>query len=193
MRVQTSVVALLAAVLGAAPLAGQADGSPHLVVGGSVSVGSVAERCDGCTGPRLPDFSGFGWQGQVGYAVSSRFRLGVEGTWWTGDHLGVDRRLALVSLIATWYPLGRLTGFFLDGGAGYEDYKEESGPATQKATGVALQAGLGYRLPITRSISAVPFIRGLVSTGVSTAVDGSPTVESLSPSLLRFGLGVQWR
>ena len=171
----------------AIPAPGAAQTRP-VTVGAYAAIGTLHLNCS-CSGGLLPaDFDGLAWHFTVAHPVTSSLRLGIEGTWWSGQDASLHRRLGVFSAIATWSPVSRL-GLFFEGGVGYEDFQERLGANTHGATGLALQAGTGYRLPVYGGFALKPFMRVLESAAMKSATQGPGIYR---PTMVRVGVGIGW-
>jgi hypothetical protein len=158
------------------------------------SLGTLDENCTNCSGFQIASFGRLALEGQVLARLGARTSVGLEGMWWKGTYLGIYRRAVSISLIGSWRPLPS-AGLYLDAGAGYLKFTERANNSNTelRSSAVGLQLGAGYVVSIAGSISVVPFVRYLRSVGVKTRIDGAPTTAEISPKMLRFGLGLQWR
>jgi len=158
------------------------------------SVGSLKENCENCSGAQISSFSRLALEGQLLKNLGSRGAIGIEGMLWKGTYLGLYRRAVVVSIVGSWRPAPTL-GLTLEAGAGYMTFKETANGSSSelKSTGLGLQGGVAYAIPILKSISLTPFIRYLHSVGDKTTMDGSSTTGKISPKLFRCGLLLQWR
>jgi len=99
---------------------------------------------------------------KMGGTVSRSFLLGVEANVWGEQYRGAgyDRTLASLMVVGQWYP-APATGFWLRGGLGWaRDEYDEYGPGgiTLRENGSAFALGMGYDVPVGRSVSITPLL-----------------------------------
>lgn len=96
---------------------------------------------------------------KLGGTVSRSLLLGAEAQLWASDYVGQGYQRSLGSLmgVAQWYP-APAAGFWLRGGLGWarDDLRYGNGPVTQRRNGTALALGMGYDIPVARSVSVTP-------------------------------------
>lgn len=72
-------------------------------------------------------------------------------------------------------------------------YFDDSGvPVKIESSGLALEGGAGYDIPLSPKLSITAFGQYLLTTDAGAQVNGADAHESLDSSLLQFGLGMTW-
>ena len=154
--------------------------------------GSNRIDCDQCE--TIDRF--WGGQGylQAGGTLSDNFQVGGEIAFWHRSGEENDATIIGVHSIAHWFPFH--AGFFVKGGLGVTHVKSEFDVASERenggATGLGVELGLGWDLPIGDSFSLVPTAGSMVAAvgGVDLSVGPINNVVSTTWSL---GLGFSYR
>lgn len=129
----------------------------------SAGLGAGAESFDARDGLGWSDGKG-GGSGylKLGGTVSPSLLLGVEGNLWAASYYrqNYDRALGSLMGIAQVYP-SPSSGFFLKGGIGWARDNLRTYPApgvvySSDINGTAYAFGLGYDVPVGRSVSITP-------------------------------------
>ena len=154
--------------------------------------GAVARvGCDICVGSREGGFTG---SLRIGGTLSQKVLLGVEASGWFRDRNAINRRLGTVSEVIYWYPSSRGLPYYFKGGVGviaYRAHDQEGNEGGNAVTSTALQGqiGIGYDLPITRSISISPNATLVGSVYGGLKFNGA-AVGSGQVTFFQFGIGV---
>ena len=158
-------------------------------LGLGAAAGSAGIECSGCGSDRKNGGSGYV---RLGGTLSPHWLLGAEIDGWTRSESGTDMVIANVALVASWYP-SRTGGFFLKFGLGGLAYRETTGPDKAETTGGSAVIGIGYDIPIGRTLSLTPFLNSMASSKSKMKVNGTevPGVE-MNPNLVQFGLALSW-
>ncbi|MDX2123166.1 MAG: hypothetical protein SF070_19165 [Gemmatimonadota bacterium] len=90
----------------------------------------------------------------AGGTLSPQLLLGVESNGWYKDESGIKSTFGNLAAVAYFYPSAG-SNLFLKGGVGLSAYKFENGSSVDD-TGLGLLAGIGYDLPIGKSLSITP-------------------------------------
>lgn len=114
--------------------------------------GSADFNCDNC-GSTDREGSLAGNIG-AGGTLSPQLLLGVESNGWYKDESGVKSTFGNLAAVAYFYPSAS-GNLFLKGGVGLSGYKFENGGSVDD-TGLGLLAGIGFDLPISKSLSITP-------------------------------------
>jgi hypothetical protein len=153
------------------------------------AAGSVGMDCSICSSKRLTGGAGYV---RLGGTLSPHWLLGGEIDGWARSESGVDRAVANVAITASWYP-SRTGGFFLKFGLGALTYRSGTAPNNLEMTGASGIFGLGYDVPIGRSLSLTPFLNSIATSKSKLKVNGSElTGVEVNPNLVQFGLALSW-
>ena len=150
-------LAVITACLAASALA-QQPRQPQLRHGfwfsGGLGYGSLG--CQDCSG-RTGSVSG---NIALGGTLSPKFLLGVSTNGWTKSENGSSLTVGTLTAAVRFYP-SPTGGFFLTGGLGLGTVSAGvSGFGSASETGVAALLGLGYDIPVGRTISLTPYWNG---------------------------------
>src|SRR2546427_1101390 len=122
----------------------------------------------------------------MGGTVSDKLLLGGESNGWTKDIAGTGRVTAgNVSFTAYYYP-SPANGFFLRGGLGFADYKEEGSDAT---VGFGATLGLGYDIRVGTMFSLTP-VANFNWGSVGDAHIGGLLAPGAKENVWQVGVGV---
>jgi hypothetical protein len=153
------------------------------------AAGSVGMECSGCSSDRKTGGSGYV---RLGGTLSPHWLLGGEISGWARSESGVNMALANVAITASWYP-SRTGGFFLKFGLGALAYQEDGGIAKFEVSGASGIVGIGFDLPIGRSLSLTPFLNSIASSKSKVKLNGSELAGiEANPNLLQVGLALSW-
>src|SRR5256886_4304204 len=121
---------------------------------GGLGYGSLGcKDCDGRTGALSGNIS-------LGGTLSQKLLLGVSTNGWTKSESGSSLTVAAVTAAVRFYP-STTGGFFLTGGLGLGTVSAGIGGfGSASQTGGAALLGLGYDIPIGRSVSLTPYWNG---------------------------------
>jgi len=189
--VSLGVLLLSLAAANAAVAQTKADGTPvrrqGLFFALGLGAGSTGFQCSGCDSTRLSGGSGYL---RLGGALSPHWLLGVEIDGWANGDDGVDKALANVALVASWYP-SRTGGFFLKFGVGGMGYSAESGSIKAETMGGSGIVGIGYDVRLGRSFSLTPYVNWMASSNSTVKINGVevPVIE-INPNLVQVGLAL---
>jgi hypothetical protein len=158
-------------------------------IGLGAAAGSAGMECNGCGSDRQGGGSGYI---RLGGTLSPHWLLGGEIDGWARSESGTDMVLANVAITASWYP-SRTGGFFLKFGLGGLAYAEEAGSNKLEVAGASGIVGIGFDLPIGRSLSLTPFLNSIASSKSKVKFNGTelPGIEA-NPNLVQFGLALSW-
>lgn len=171
----------------------KSDGTPvrrqGLWFGLGLAAGSVGFECNGCPSDRTSGGSGYI---RLGGTLGAHWLLGAEINGWAKSESGLDMALANVALVASWYP-SRTGGFFLKLGLGGLAYQEDDGSDKTETAGGSAIVGIGYDIPIGRTVSLTPFLNSIASSSSTVKYAGTeiPGVE-INPNLVQFGLALSF-
>lgn len=189
-RIFVPVLPILALLLVLpAPLAGQSlrDG---LWVGGGVGGSSTRITCQVCTAERATGLAAYV---QVGGTVSPRTRVGLEGTGWLKDDLGLNQKVGSLSLATYFHP--RQRGLFFKAGPSVLIYRatdDDDNEARSRSFGAIV--GLGYELPTGGSWVLTPAITVHASSfGRMENEEGDVISRDVNLSLIQLSIGVTTR
>jgi len=150
-------LAVIASCLAGSALA-QQPRQPQLRHGfwfsGGLGYGSLGcQDCSGRTGSLSGNIS-------LGGTLSQRVLLGVSTNGWTKSDNGSTLTVAALTAAVRFYP-SPVGGFFLTGGLGLGTVSAAiSGFGSGSQTGAAALLGLGYDIPIGRSVNLTPYWNG---------------------------------
>ncbi len=188
MRVVTRItaVALLLAVLGTRVVQAQHPQTRKgFWIGFGFGYGSLGLSCTGCTNiSREGGLSGFL---KMGGTLSDKLLLGGETNGFTKKINGTTVTAGNVSFTAYFYP-APANGFFLRGGLGFADYKEEG---SSGSTGFGLSLGLGYDVRVGTNFSLTP-VANFSWGSVGDVQSGGFTIPGVKENVFQVGLGVTW-
>lgn len=185
------LLSLAAAHVGLAQV--KADGTPvrrqGFWFGLGAAAGSVGMECSGCPSDRENGGSG---SIRFGGTLSPHWLLGAEIDGWARSESGVDMVLANVALVASWYP-SRTGGFFLKFGLGGLAYSKDDGSAKRETAGGSAIIGIGFDIPIGRTVSLTPFLNSMASSSSKLKINGTeiPLID-INPNLVQFGLALSF-
>jgi opacity protein-like surface antigen len=119
-----------------------------------------------------------------GYAITSRFVLGVEVNGWTLESYDLEdpsqgESISNVSIGINYFPF--VLPIFIDVGVGQVSYTNNSPNVSGRDKGVSWFLGSGFELPINKNLLFVPQLR--YSQGNFTGVDFS---------VVELTLGIRW-
>lgn len=121
---------------------------------GGLGYGSLGcQNCSGRTGSVSGNIS-------LGGTLSQKVLLGVSTNGWTKSESGSTLTVGTLTAAIRFYP-SPVGGFFLTGGLGLGTVSAAiSGFGGGSQTGVAALLGLGYDVPVGRSVSLTPYWNG---------------------------------
>ncbi len=121
---------------------------------GGLGYGSLGcQNCSGRTGALSGNIS-------LGGTLSPKLLLGVSTNGWTKSDSGATLTVGTLTAAVRFYP-SATGGFFLTGGLGLGTVSAGvSGFGSASQTGVAALLGLGYDIPVGRSVSLTPYWNG---------------------------------
>lgn len=185
MRSFGMVLALGLVVTSVAPLAGQTNQSDRrhgFWLSGGAGYGSARMTCSQCEGgDRSDGVSGFL---ALGGTLSQHWLLGFESSAWYKNESGVGVTMGTGTLSARYYP-SETGGFFLKGGAGLATWIGTDGDRREEHDGFGLLAGLGFDVPVGRSVSLTPTVS--YSGGWLGTVDG---IDGVQQNVLQLALAI---
>lgn len=172
-------LALVVGLVSAGSLMAQAPRRQGFWLGAGLGYGSLGVGCSGCDGlGREGALSGYL---KLGGTVNPSLRLGFESNGWVKSENGVTLTSGLGAGTVTVYP-APASGFFVKGGAGVSYAKVDvSGFGSSSETGWGGIAGLGYDVPIGRTLYLTP---------VANWVYGHYSDEHTT--VLQMALGITW-
>jgi hypothetical protein len=193
MKVVLGVLVLAVVAANAAVAQKKADGPPSrrqgFWFGLGAAAGSAGMECTGCGSDRESGGSGYI---RLGGTLSPHWLLGGEINGWARSKSGTDMVLANVAITASWYP-SRTGGFFLKFGLGGLAYQEDDGADKMEAAGASAIIGIGFDLPIGRSLSLTPFLNSIASSKSKVKFNGTElTGVEMNPNLVQVGLALSW-
>src|SRR2546425_10982315 len=116
-------------------------------IGFGFGYGSLKLSCNGCS--NVPSEGGISGFLKMGGTVSDKLLLGGETNGWSKKVNGTTVTAGNVSFTAYYYP-APANGFFLRGGLGFADYKEEG---SSGSTGFGFTLGFDYAVRAGTHIS----------------------------------------
>ncbi|HEU4699431.1 MAG TPA: outer membrane beta-barrel protein [Gemmatimonadales bacterium] len=187
------LAALAALAVTAAPVAAQsAWRTPGAWLGAGIGAGAGAFTCDACltsreTGPTL----GLA----AGVTLTPRFAVAARLDGWVRPHDGVRDHIGAIGAAAYLFPFAR-QGLFVSGGLGLSRARvlthHEGTTDRTSATGLALLAGLGYDLGVTRQVSLTPALEFHTALPSALRLNGRASGVNVRPSWLEARLGLAW-
>jgi hypothetical protein len=179
------VLALGLLVTSVAPLTGQSNEGPRrhgFWLSGGAGYGSARITCSQCEGGDREDgVSGFL---ALGGTLSPHWLLGFESSGWYKREGSVGVTIGTGTLSARYYP-SETGGFFLKGGAGLAAWIGTDGSRKEEHDGFGLLAGMGFDVPVGRSVSLTPTVS--YSGGWLGTVDG---IEGVQQNVLQLALAI---
>jgi hypothetical protein len=150
--------------------------------------GSANVSCDNCVaGSRIDGTSGFL---RIGGTLNPHVLLGAAVDGWSHSSGGNTETLGNLTASVSYYPQTR-SGLFLEGGAGLSDYRVDTSPAVT-GTGWGVTAGIGYDIPVSRTVSLTPraaYAYGAVGN-LNYSGGGLPFTTGWKQDVLSLGLGL---
>lgn len=122
----------------------------------SAGLGYGTLGCQNCTG-RTGGMSG---NLSLGGSLSQRLLLGVSSNGWVKSENGTTLSVNALTAAVRFYPSARGEGFFLTGGLGVGFVSAGFSGGTASESGVGALLGLGYDIPLSRSINLTPYWNG---------------------------------
>ncbi len=151
-RILSSALVLLALTASAAAAQEESARRQGFWFNIGLGYGSADFNCDNCgTTDREGSVAG---NIAAGGTLSPQLLLGVESNGWYKDESGIKSTFGNLAAVAYFYPSAG-SNLFLKGGVGLSAYKFENGSSVDD-TGLGLLAGIGYDLPIGKSLSITP-------------------------------------
>jgi hypothetical protein len=154
--------------------------------------GSNRVDCDECE--EIQRFSGGdGWL-QIGGTLSRNFQIGVELGYWLRRAEPTDADVLALHSIAHWYPFH--AGFFIHGGLGVSHVKTsfdiDGETETGSRTGLGVELGLGWDIPVGGGFSLVPSATSMISAvgGIHVA---QGELNNIVSTVWTVGLGVSYQ
>lgn len=151
-RILSSALVLLALTASAAAAQEESARRQGFWFNIGLGYGSADFNCDNCgSTDREGSVAG---NIAAGGTLSPQLLLGVESNGWYKDESGIKSTFGNLAAVAYFYPSAG-SNLFLKGGVGLSAYKFENGSSVDD-TGLGLLAGIGYDLPIGKSLSITP-------------------------------------
>ncbi|MDZ4864681.1 MAG: hypothetical protein SGJ01_14715 [Gemmatimonadota bacterium] len=172
-----------------APVAAQrAATTPRhgLWVGAGLGLGSAQLTCSVCRGGRDGGTTGYL---RIGTTVGRNVLVGAETNIWYHTAGQVDYLMAALSGVVYLYPRPG-SGLYLKTGAGFAQYSAKDNTDKVSSNSLALQVGAGWEILMTRSLSIVPFLNFLGTTGGDVRINRTISGLSANTSLIQLGVGV---
>ena len=157
-----------------------------LWVGAGLGLGSAQMTCSVCQGGRDRGTTGYL---RIGTTVGKNVLLGAETNIWYHTQSRIDYLLAAISGVVYLYPRPG-SGFYLKTGAGFAQYSAKDNTDKVSSNSIALQVGAGWEVLLTRSMSIVPFLNFLGTTGGDVRINRTISGLSANTSLIQLGVGV---
>ena len=154
-------------------------------VGFGFGYGSLKLSCSGCL--NVPSEGGISGFLKMGGTVSDKLLLGGETNGFTKKIGGTTVTAGNVSFTAYYYP-APANGFFLRGGLGFADYKEEG---SSGSTGFGFTLGLGYDVRVGTNFSLTP-VANFSWGSVGDVQSGVVTLPGVKQNLVQLALGLTW-
>jgi len=154
-------------------------------IGFGFGYGSLKVSCNGCS--NVPSEGGISGFLKMGGTVSDKLLLGGETNGWSKKVNGTTVTAGNVSFTAYYYP-APANGFFLRGGLGFADYKEEG---SSGSTGFGFTLGMGYDVRVGTNFSLTP-VANFSWGSVGDVQSGPTTVPGVKENVFQIGLGFTW-
>ena len=145
----------------------------------SLGLGAGSLGCDDCS-DRVTSLSG---NLSLGATAGRQFLVGAFLNGWAKQQDDVTISVGTLTAGVRWYP-EVTSGFFLTGGLGISTIEGTLGGAgavSVSVSGSGAMLGLGWDIPIGRSVSVTPFLNGV---GVS--------IDGFGANFSQFGIGITW-
>lgn len=155
-------------------------------LGAGVGAGSARLSCQICESSRDGGPTGYL---RLGATINRAILVGVEGSAWYESENDIDRMLGSVMAIVLLYPKPA-NGFFIKTGLGISQYSAKDQDDEVSSQALSGMVGVGYEVPMGRTLSIVPFANFLGSTGGDVRFNNTVSDLSANTSLLQFGVGV---
>jgi len=147
----------------------------------------------GCYICRSDRPSGLSGHLRLGGGVSKRVLIGGEAAMWRHRTSSVHQTLAALSAAAYWYPTPR-TPLYLKGGLGWVTHRAEDGTNVITSTGFGPQMGIGYELPVGRTLYFAPYFNAIFGVvGGSVKFNGGDVTSSPRVTLIQLGVALTAR
>lgn len=156
----------------------------------SVGLGGGFDQvtCEVCQGSPESGPAGFV---RFGGTISQRLQIGAEFDGWTRGDEGIRQYMGSLQAVAVLYadPVAR---FHFKLGAGAVGFRaSEEGEALTALT-IGASGGIGYDLPITETVSLVPFANLVLAPYSTLRFNGDEAVGGATLALLHGGLSITW-
>jgi hypothetical protein len=156
--------------------------------------GSASIYCFNCTVPTASSVSGFA---RLGYAVLPNLVLDAQARRWAKSNDATDDDYNFFLLGAQVYPR-RAKRFHFEVGLGYADasFKSPGSPDTLQLQTAAVSGGIGYDLPISRTLFLTPFFNA-IATSTESPKYNHVVITSDHPvmrvTVLQLGAAIGWQ
>lgn len=154
--------------------------------GAGVGLGSARLSCSICRSGR--DGGGSGYL-RVGATLTRQLLLGAETLVWYHSQDQIDYLLGSIQAVVYLYPLKK-SGLYLKTGLGIAQYSAKDADNKVSTQALAGQFGAGYEIPISRSMSIVPFANFLGTSGADVRFNDTVSGLSANTSLIQVGVGL---
>lgn len=154
---------------------------------GGVGGGSASIECSVCTEARKPSVS---FMAALGGSASRSFKFGIEGLGWVQSDTDTTRQYFAGVAIVQWFPLPEHL-LHLQAGVGAGGYGERRDTDLVTAVGLSFLVGAGYDVRVSRSWYIRPYIRYLISNGLTAK--RQLLRGDLDFSIWYFGVGFGWQ
>lgn len=154
--------------------------------GAGVGLGSARLSCSICRSGRDGGTSGYL---RVGATVTPRLLVGAETVVWYHSQDQIDYLLGSLQAIVVLYPLKK-SGLYFKTGLGIAQYSAKDDDDKVSSQALAGQFGAGYEIPISRSMSIVPYANFIGSSGADVRFNDTVSGLSANTSLIQVGVGI---
>lgn len=156
--------------------------------------GSASIYCFNCSVPAASSVSGFA---RLGYAVLPNLVLDAQARRWAKSTDAADDDYNFFLLGAQVYPR-RAKHFHFEVGLGYADasFKSPGSPDTLQLQTAVVSGGIGYDLPISRTLFLTPFFNA-IATSTESPKYNHVVITSDHPvmrvTVLQVGAAIGWQ
>jgi hypothetical protein len=157
-----------------------------LWIGAGMGLGSAQLSCSVCRSGRDGGTTGYL---RLGTTIGRNVLVGAETNLWYKSQSQVDYLLAAISGVVYLYPKPG-SGLYLKTGAGFAQYSAKDDNDKVSSNSIALQVGAGWEVLVTRSMSIVPFLNFLGTTGGDVRINRTISGLSANTSLIQAGVGI---
>lgn len=162
----------------------------HVALGGGV--GALTPLCD-CESLRRE--SGSTFMLRIGGAVRSNAVVSGEVNGWVKSQSGARMTSNWLNLVVQLYPRAA-GGFYMKGGVGVAQVRIKFGgnpPPILKSVDPGAIVGVGYDVPMTKSVSISPYVDYLYAHASEATYNGTSFHKQMGATLVQYGVALSWR